>query len=358
MNIKKILYLSAAMMLASCTAEETEADVVQSGTLQFTTSVEDFAGETMTRTSLDGKYFEYGDKIKLKIICPQSTDTELGESTYGASCDNFYLMKWAKADDKHTSDYWATLTKKDGYDIDGDYSASASPDIYSRFLAQPTLYVFTAQTWSEEQIFRTGVNSRVEQYSNVFHADQSNIKNYKASDVMWAQTIMQTGTYNIHLSFKHVMAALLITIDDSNNPITLTDPLLTVEGMPDVDQYEMIVGDYYASNTKGTNDFGYKVKNACTDKAQNGTVIGVAQINSSSATSTPIDVSKKATYTAYKVDNKTYRLIVPPCTLTANPTIWLRDGSKRYSMELKLKNKEFKAGCLYNVTMKIQKDEV
>ena len=342
---------SAVLLLIGCTADEESSDVVPQDTFHISTSVQDFEGEAITRTTIDGTAFENGDKIKLKIICPNSTSTELGESTYGASYDGFWLLKW-------NTDKWTTLTKDDGYDINGDYSPSASPDIYARYLAQPTLYVFTAQTWSEEQIFMTGSGTRVEQYSNVFHADQSKAENYKASDLMWAQTIMQTGSYNIHLSFKHVMSALKITIDDSdsNNPITLDNPVLTMEGMPDIDQCEVIVGDYYAIKSKNANstDFGYKNKHQCTDKNENGVVIGVAQINSSNATTSAIDVSKKSTYMAYKVDNKSYRLIVPPCTLplTEKATIWLRDGDKRYSMELD--QIEFKAGVLYNVTMKIK----
>ena len=74
----------------------------------------------------------------------------------------------------------ATLTSDDHCDIDGDYTDSNSPDIYSRFLAQPTPYVFTAQTWSQEQVFVDSKSTRVEQYSNVFHANQSKEADYKA----------------------------------------------------------------------------------------------------------------------------------------------------------------------------------
>lgn len=338
-----------ALILTGCAADEISSDVVPQETLQISTSVENFEGEAITRTLIDGTAFENGDKIKLKIICPNSNSVELGESTYGASFDGFWLLKW-------NTDKWTTLTKDDGYDINGDYSPSASPDIYARYLAQPTMYVFTAQTWSEEQIFLTGNGIRVEQYSNVFHADQSKVENYKASDLMWGQTIMQTGSYNIHLSFKHVMSALKITIvdSDSNSPVVLNNPVMTIDGMPDIDQCEVVVGDYYAIKGKDVNStaFGYKNKHQCTGKNENGVVIGVAQINSSNATTSAIDVSKKSTYMAYKVDNKTYRLIVPPCTLNEKATLWLRDGDKRYS--LVLEQKEFKAGVLYNITMKLK----
>lgn len=343
MRINKIIYYSIALLMAGCTTGETDNAEVPQGTLQFSTSVQNYAGMGLTRTDIDGTSFENGDKIKLKIICPKSKATELGESTYGNSFDGFWLLKWDA-----TNRSWTTLTDKDGYDINGDYRPSASPDIYERYLAQPTPYVFTAQTWSEEQIFMTDNKTRVEQYSNVFHADQSDPVNYKASDLMWAQTIMQTGSYNIHLSFKHVMSALMITVNGSVSD----SAVVTVEGMPDIDQCEVIVGDYYASASKvNSNDFGYKKKHSCDNTEQNGTVIGVAHINSGNATTISIgSIIQNGIYTAYKVNNNTYRLIVPPCTIS-NVKVMLRDGNKRYQMELV--QKEFKAGMLYKVTMNI-----
>jgi hypothetical protein len=342
MKINKIIYLFVAVLLAGCSTDEDNEIVPQQEHLQISTSIEDFVGEAKTRTNIDGNKFDDGDKIKIKIICPKSDVIELGESTYGASFDSFYLLKW-------NTDKWTTLTSDDHYDINGDYSYSASPDIYERYLAQPTLYVFTAQTWSEEQIFIVNNNNkRIEQYSNVFHADQSDVADYKASDVMWAQTIMQTGTYNIHLSFKHVMAAIKINIVGgtiSNNAV------LTLEGMPDVDQREMIVGDYYAGASQANvESFGYKSKHSCTaDK--NGTIIGVAQYSTTGASTVDIcTLSQKATYTAYK-DGNTFRLIVPPCTLNSKAKLWLRDGSKRYSMDLN--HTVFASGNIYNVTMNL-----
>lgn len=352
MKIYRRISISASlcftMMLGmGCTTDE-DVEPVQQGSLLFSTSIEDFEGVSRTRTSLDGKSFETGDKIKIKMICPFSDRVELGESTYSGSFDGFYLLKWHADSVK-----WLTLTAGDGYDINGDYSPSASPDIYSKYLAQPTPYVFTAQTWSEEQIFIAGDGTRVEQYSNVFHADQSREADYKACDLMWAQTIMQTGTYNIHLSFRHVMAALMITVDGEVS----NDAVLTLEGMPDIDQAEVVVGDYYAEKSQvNANSYGYKSKHACTVD-ENGKVIGVAVIDNAQkkASVTSLDnISQKATYTAYNAGNKTYRLIVPPYTST-NPTIWLRDGVKRYSMALG--ETKFEAGKLYHVTFKIKKDE-
>jgi hypothetical protein len=349
MKIDKILSFGIAIMLSACSAYETPQEQQAPGTLVFSTAVEDFEGASRTRTNLDGNAFEDGDKIKLKIICPYSAHTEFGETTYGNSFDAFWLLKW-------DANKWSTLTANDGFDINGDYSPSASPDIYARYLAQQTPYVFTAQTWSEEQMFIAGTDTRVEQYSNVFHANQSKAAHYKASDLMWAQTIMQTGSYNVHLSFKHVMAALLITIDDS---LGISDhAVLTLEGMPDIDQREVIVGDCYAAKSKvNSNSYGYQAKHAC-EADDNGKVIGVAVVDDSqnkAYTKALSDISQNGTYTAYNAGNKTYRLIVPPCALSNKPTFWLRDGAKRYSMQLN--QTTFEAGKQYHITMKLYNDE-
>lgn len=335
--------LACLSILMACTTEMEEVRL-EEGTLTFTSAVENFEGELVTRTNIKGDAFENNDKIKLKVICPFSGHTEFGETTYGSSFDAFWLLKW-------DANKWVTLTAKDGYDINGDYSPSASPDIYARYLAQQTPYVFTAQTWSEEQIFIAGNGTRVEQYSNVFHANQTKEADYKASDLMWAQTIQQTGSYNVHLSFKHVMAALLVNIEGEIND----NAILTLEGMPDIDQAEVIVGDYYAETSKvNSNNYGYKNKHAC-DVADNGKVIGVAVVDDNQRkayTKSLSDIAQTTTYTAYNVGSKTYRLIVPPCVLTNNATFWLRDGEKRYSMQLD--QNTFEGGKLYKVTMKIQ----
>ena len=347
MKISKILYLTIATVLMSCTANEVTQQE-QQGVLSITTSVEDFEGESRTRTNIEGKAFENGDKIKLKIICPFSSHTEFGETTYGNSFDAFWLLKW-----DYTSKSWVTLEKSDSCDVNGDYSPSAGPNLFERYLAQPTPYVFTAQTWSEEQIFMAG-GTRVEQYSNVFHADQSREADYKASDLMWAQTIMQTGSYNIHLSFKHVMSALMVTVVPGEGKDISNDAVLTLEGMPDIDQCEVIVGDYYAAKSKvNSNNYGYLNKHSCTVD-ENGMALGVAVIsdNDKNATRKAFkDIDQTSTYTAYNTDNKIYRLIVPPCTLTKNATFWLRDGGKRYTATLS--QHEFVAGKLYKLTINI-----
>ena len=338
--------LACLSVLTACTSDVEEARL-EEGTLTITTAVENFDGETVTRTNFAGDAFENGDKIKLKVICPFSAHTEFGETTYGNSFDAFWLLKW-------DADKWSTLTAKDGYDINGDYSPSASPDIYARYEAQQTPYVYTAQTWSEEQIFIAGSGTRVEQYSNVFHANQTKAADYKACDLMWAQTIQQTGAYNVHLSFRHVMAALLVNIDADASLNISDDAVLTLEDMPDIDQCEVIVGDYYAAQSKvNSNNYGYKSKHTC-EVADNGKVIGVAVVDDSQAkayTKSLDNISQTTTYTAYHAGSKTYRLIVPPCTLTNKATLWLRDGEKRYSMQLS--QTTFEGGKLYHVTMKL-----
>ena len=352
----KIPFFSIALLLVGCQADEPQPAQQQAGMLSFTTSVQQFEGEPATRTNLKGDAFELGDKIKLKIVCPFSTNTEYGESTYSASFDGFWLLKW--------NNQWEVLTstKTEMYDINGDFSPSNAPNLFERYLAQATPYVFTAQTWTEEQIFMAGNKNptRVEQYSNVFHANQSNVANYKACDIMWAQTIQQTGSYNVHLSFKHVMAALQINVDG----IATTDnAVLTVEGMPDIDQAKVIVGDYYAGASKvnvanNNYDYSYRIKSSC-GVAYNGKVLGIAVINDSTQKASCkgfYKISNNATYTAYREPGtNTFRLIVPPCDLGTNKaTIWLRTGDKlekRYS--LSLSQTAFAAGTLYTLKMTI-----
>lgn len=343
MKLNKILLLFASLLTAGCSYENA---VEKRGSLLFTTSIESFEGEAATRTDIAGEAFENGDKIKLKIICPFSSHTEYGETTYSGSFDGFWLLKW-------NSGAWATLKASDGFDINGDYSPSASPDIYERYEAQQTPYVYTAQTWSEEQIFIAGdgANTRVEQYSNVFHADQSKAADYKASDLMWAQTVQQTGSYNVHLSFRHVMAAVAVVVECAG---ISENAVLTLEGMPEIDQREVIVGDYYAAKSKvNSNNYGYKSKHSCgVDK--NGVVIGVASVDDAlkKAVTVPFEqIAQSATYTAYNAGGKVYRLIVPPCELAGNAVLWLRDGAKRYSMQLS--QTTFEAGKLYKVTLKV-----
>ena len=68
MRYFKILIYSAVLFLMGCTVEEVSSDVVPQETLYISTSVQDYEGAAITRTTIDGSAFENGDKIKLKII--------------------------------------------------------------------------------------------------------------------------------------------------------------------------------------------------------------------------------------------------------------------------------------------------
>ena len=100
MNINKIILWGLAVLLAGCSADE-GAEEQRQGSLSFSTSIENFEGEPLTRTNFAGNAFEAGDKIKLKIICPFSTHTEFGETTYGNSFDAFWLLKWEATSGPH-----------------------------------------------------------------------------------------------------------------------------------------------------------------------------------------------------------------------------------------------------------------
>ena len=191
----------------------------------------------------------------------------------------------------------------------------------------------------------------VVQYANVFHADQSNPANYKASDVLWAQNFMQTATDMIHFDFHHVMAALKITVADD---VPLSDKaVLTIENMPDIDQAEIIVGDKFAAKSKVNSMCGYKEKHQCSAE-ENGKALGIG-VNSNMISSTTKfrNIFQTATYKALRRDNttKVYQLIVPPCTIT-NPVVWIRDGESRWNVALD--EKTFEAGKMYNITLNLQ----
>ena len=98
--------------------------------------------------------------------------------------------------------------------------------------------------------------------------------------------------------------------------------------------------------------YGMTEKESCSDE-QNGKVLGIA-INDDSkqkATVTSFaNIEQNAVYTAHK-SGKVYRLILPPCSLSEAPVVWLRDGNRRFKMPLSIK--EFTEGTLYKVTMKL-----
>ena len=61
MKTSKLILLGIAMMLAGCSADEAQRE--QQGILSFSTSIEDFDGEPLTRTTLEGHAFEAGDYL-------------------------------------------------------------------------------------------------------------------------------------------------------------------------------------------------------------------------------------------------------------------------------------------------------
>lgn len=377
--MKKYINIILALLLAACSSSDVAKEPV-SHEFTLTTEVVPFRGETAaTRSNMEGTGFENGDWIRLKIICPFVDTSEYGESTWGNSYDAFFLLK-------RQGGGWTYLTSDDHCDITGSYSYSGSPQIGSFYEAQQTPYVYMASTWTEEKNFKTSGGTHVLQYCHVFHADQRKVEHYKASDLLWAQQYMQTGAWNVHLSFEHKMACIDFTIDDSQltdpltfspSPLTDADIYLTLEGMPDIDQQEIIVGDYYAEKSKinSAGNFNYKNKHSCNFE-YNGRVIGIG-VNVDAAnrsyaypmTGNPNPAYTKTysgaeivpnigTYTAYKDPSNArhFRLIVPPCVLPEgqNARIWVRCGERRFMMPLE--RRDFHEGELYPVKVTIKND--
>ena len=331
--MKKLAYiLMSALVLVSCSQNEDLQTVSSEKGLTLTTSVSAFDGEETTRATVDGTTFFAGERMKLKVICPFVSTTEIGETTWGHSSDGFWLMKW---DDSSSS--WINLTTIDDVDVEGKYTVSTPWSIFDQYEAQQTPYVYTASTWSENVEFLAPSGSLINQYSYVFYADQSLLANYQKSDLLWAQTIMQTGSYRVHLDFQHVLSCVEVTVADANHVLDKTTPVVTLEGMPDIDQQEIVVGDYYAAHSKdNATSYNYKQKSKCSQQ-DNGKVLGIA-VNGDSKASvvafTDASISQQAVYTAYQVATNTYRILVPPCTLATSPVLWLRAGSKRYKLTL------------------------
>ncbi len=354
------MLMLAGTVLCGCSGNEVAVPAEDKPVL-FTGTIKPFEGEDIqSRVNVEGTGFTDGDFIRIKVICPYVTSSEYGEQTYGASYDSFWLLKSNRGS-------WGTLSASDGCDINGDYLDSGSQPMSSLYLSQQTPYVFTAQTWSVERKFVAGSNL-VLLYSPIFHADQSREANYRASDLLWAQSYLQTGSESVHFDFYHKMAALKITIDDSALPEgekLSDDAILSLSGMPGIDHAEVIVGDYYAAKSKTDVAFGYKQKNKCT-KDNNGKVLGVAVNTDSYAYTMPMTgnpnpdsrscVPNDGTYTAYKdkAATKLYRLIVPPCVLENEPVFHLLDGDRRWTYELNQLN--FEQGNLYKITINVVPD--
>ena len=353
------MLMLAGTALCGCSGNEVAVPAEDKPVL-FTGTIKPFEGEDIqSRVNVEGTGFTDGDFIRIKVICPYVTSSEYGEQTYGASYDSFWLLKSAGGSS------WGTLSASDGCDINGDYLDSGSQPMSSLYLSQQTPYVFTAQTWSVERKFVAGSNL-VLLYSPIFHADQSREENYRASDLLWAQSYLQTGSESVHFDFYHIMAALKITIDDTKLPEgkKLSDnAILSLSGMPGIDHAEVVVGDYYAAKSKTDVAFGYKQKNSCT-KENNGKVLGVAVNTDSYAYTMPMTgnpnpdsrscVPNDGTYTAYKADTKLYRLIVPPCELENKPVFHLLDGDRRWTYELN--QLTFEQENLYKIKINVVPD--
>lgn len=356
---KKLCHCLPLLLLASCSNDMATPDEnkSQQGVVTITSDVVPFEGEPQTRVNVDGDAFIDGDFIRLKIICPFVSSTERGETTDGNSYDAFYYLK-------RSGNAWTRVVDTDGFDISGTYSNSYSPNIASYYEAQQTPYVFVATTWSEERRFVAN-GSLYDHLTPVFHANQTKEKHYRASDVLWAQTFMQTGAWNIHLGFQHKMACLDITLSSDFVLVADADTVLTLVGMPDIDQAEVVVGDYYADASKINSGYGYRQKSSCSYE-NNGRVLGVA-VNDETAmrakvapmsgnptpggdnTSLAAAVPNTGVYTAHKIADRHFRLIVPPCVLTENAVFWLRNGNRRYSIALE--NTTFEEGKLYPVSL-------
>lgn len=340
-------------------------------TVKFTLSMSPFEGEATTRTTTDGEGFEAGDQIRFKIICPNSTSHELGE-------------RW--------SSYY-TITVPSPFNSD-KISYFTKDETYGSYEAQSTTYIYTAQNTTGTRIFAVG-DYRYSNYSNFFFADQSKSDQFKKSDVVWAQTVRQTGAREVHLNFKHKVAKLDITVVDEGNVLS-DNTILTVENMPDIDGAEIVVGDYYADESYEDYNYNYRTKCSCSYE-HNGKVIGIEVIDEANKKSivnaltgnpypaggtsnsgTYAKVPNTGTYRAYQdPDNKKhYMLYIPPCNLDPGfepqpvdaedpegpktqsekcAVIWLRDGAKRYSVTLD--QLSFEEGKCYKQTIKISSNE-
>lgn len=321
--------------------------------VKISMSLSPFEGDFTTRTTISGDGFEEGDKIRLKIFCPNSSSHELGE-------------RW--------SSYYEITVPSFGSDV-----SLFNAGTYGSYEAQATTYIYTALNTTGTRIFFVG-DYRYTNQSNFFFADQSKLEHFKKSDLVWAQAVRQTGAREVHLNFKHKVARLDITIEDKEAVLS-ENAILTLEGMPDIDGAEIVVGDYYADESYEDYSYNYKTKCSCSYE-NNGKVIGIEVIDEANSKSivnamtgnpypagglsnsgTYAKVENTGTYRAYQDPNnkKHYMLYVPPCHLdpanagNKNAVIWLRDGSTRYSV--KLNQLEFVEGYCYKQTIKMSDSE-
>ncbi len=374
MKLRDSIFILIACMLASCNDSMNDADGEKECLIEIDGS--DLHSEIVpfneigenalsTRVKIEGDDFESKDLIRLRVIAPYVSTTEYGESTWGNSYDNWRLYTWGGKDKK-----WGSVSATEfGFDMDGDFSPSNAPSTI--VMPQATPFVFTATTFTEEIHYihstpdKAG-GSVVLSFSNVFKSDQRRIENYKSCDVLWAQQFLQTGSDNVFLSFQHKMAALKIDISEFSEKLTGTEEvILTLENMPDINQQEVTIGNYYADKMKSKIAYGDYYRTKC-DYDKNGKVLGIVVPKESEGHLVQIpftELSQTGVYTAYKLDAQTFLLIIPPYTVPADvtPTLWLRQGEKRWSAHLTLPTepaREFESGNRYNVTMKVPADPI
>lgn len=348
--IHKTLLGLLLLVGVSCSQEADSPAVVDDGPIKFTLSMSPFDGEPVTRTTVDGLGFEGGDQIRFKIICPNSKTHELGERW-----SSYYTISVPTNLDSNTSFFMPKGPNDDGS--------------FGSYESQATTYIYTAQNTTGTRIFVVG-DYRYSNLSNFFFADQSKLEHFKRSDVVWAQAVRQTGAREVHFNFKHKVAKLDITVEDYEAFLS-EKSILTLEGMPNIDGAEIVVGDYYADESYEDYSYNYRTKASCKYE-NNGKVIGIefideahskSAVNAMTGNPYPAGgshnngeydkVPNTGTYRAYhdSSDTKHFMLYVPPCILEQKSVIWLRDGSKRYSVALD--QLEFKEGYCYNLKIKI-----
>ena len=401
-RMKKFIYIASLVFLSACSDDDNIIDErIDDSTCRpadpscLITSVDDYIevaedGTEMpvTRANMLGTSFEAGDMMRLRITAPFVNSTEYGESTWSGSYDNWRLFEWHSAGEDNNpakTGRWYYLGYKlndnspskhsSEFDINNDYYPSNAPgDIY---LPQATPYVFTATTWTEEirHIIpkANAGGTSILSFSNVFKADQRRAENYKSSDVLWAQSYVETGSENVFLNFHHKMAALIVTVDpthfsfDNSNK----DLVLTLENMPDIDQQEVVIGNCYYTNKDVQRGYSYNdmQRSGCENKADNGKVLGICCVNQSAGTlerKAFTELGQTGIYTAYRVTSASdyagfttgaiqFMLIIPPYTVPSGttPTLYLRQGDERWKAALHLTdNRTFESGKRYRVTMK------
>lgn len=360
-----------ALLLICCgcntdLTEQKEQPLVTMDCDQFGAEIVPFVEEgdngCVTRVNTAGDSFLSGDLIRIRIIAPFVTSNEYGESTWGGTYDNFRIWQWAANDAA-----WAAVGSGRGFDFDNDfYPSSASSNI---IMPQATPFVFTATTWTEEIHYILSTYDKpggtvVTSFSNIFKADQREEANYRSSDVLWAQQYMQTGADRVTLSFEHKMAALKIDVSEFASVLDGTEEIiLTLENMPDINQQEVTIGNYYAEKMKDKRAYGDYWRTKCTYE-QNGKVLGIVVPNESEGHLVQIpftSLSQKGVYTALKGSESIagtqagyFYLIIPPYTVPdgVTPTLWLRQGEKRWSAPLTLPtDRTFEVGKRYSIKM-------